>query len=318
MQEFHNLNSPLRHLGNYREVDIWLKREDLIHPHISGNKWRKLKYYLRDFRASGKKVILTFGGAFSNHLAATAALGKMAGIPTKALVRGQEVQSNPTLDFCREQGMEIEAIPRKRYATKDEFEFLQLMEEKLPEVYIIPEGGKGPLGTKGCTEILEDVDESFHYICASAGTGSTMAGLLLSEYPARFLCFPALKGAVFLKRAIVQQVMDFKGAFSTGVDEKLLVDGRLEVAENYHFGGYAKVSDELIEFVNSFYEKHEVPLDPVYTGKMMYGIFDMIEKGKIPAGSKLLALHTGGLQGIKGMNERLRKQGKEVINYETV
>ncbi|MDZ7848921.1 MAG: pyridoxal-phosphate dependent enzyme [Owenweeksia sp.] len=131
MNEFEHLNSPLQHLDSINGVEIWLKREDQIHPHVSGNKWRKLKYYFEDFKNSGKGVILTFGGAFSNHLAATAAAGKMAGIPTKALVRGEEVQHNPTLDFCRQHGMEIEPISRKRYATKDDPEFLQVLEETL-------------------------------------------------------------------------------------------------------------------------------------------------------------------------------------------
>lgn len=313
---FQNLNSPLQFLGNIRGVELWIKHDDLIHPQVSGNKWRKLKYYLRDFRESGKEMILTFGGAFSNHIAATAALGKMAGIPTKALVRGEEVQSNPTLDFCREQGMEIEAIPRKRYDTKDDPAFLQMMEETLPEVYIIPEGGKGPLGVKGCTEIMDEVEEPFDYVCAAAGTGTTMAGLLLGDYRARFLCFPALKGGIFLKRAIARHILDFKSSFSTKHDEKVLVNERLTIHENYHFGGYAKVTPELIGFMNTFYEKYGVPLDPVYTGKMMCGIFDLIEKGEIPAGKKLLALHTGGLQGIKGMNQRLKKLGKKTLNYE--
>lgn len=316
MNEFQNLHSPLQHLDTINGVELWLKREDLIHPHVSGNKWRKLKYYLKDFRESGKTSILTFGGAFSNHLAATAALGKMANIPTKALVRGEEVESNATLDFCRQQGMEIEVIPRKRYDTKDDPEFLSLMEETLPEVYIIPEGGKGPLGVKGCTEILTEVKEGFEVVCCAGGTGTTMAGLLLSGYDARFLLFPALKGGIFLKRAIARQVLQFEESFSTTADGKNMVDTRLEIAENYHFGGYGKTKPELIDFMNGFYRKHKIPLDPLYTGKMMYGIFDLIEKGIVKSGDRLLALHTGGLQGIKGMNERLEKSGKQTLEYE--
>jgi len=316
VKEFQNLNSPLQHLDTIQGVELWLKRDDQIHPQVSGNKWRKLKYYLQDFRDSGKEVILTFGGAFSNHLAATAALGKLAGVPTKALVRGEEVQSNPTLDFCREQGMEVETIPRKRYSAKDDPEFLQMLAETLPEVYVIPEGGKGPLGVKGCTEILEEVEPGFDFIASSAGTGTTCSGLLLSDYKAKLLCYPALKGGLFLKRAIAQQLLDFEQAFSTKHDVKKLVDTRLAMAENYHFGGYAKVQPELIHFMNDFYEKYQVPLDPVYTGKMMYGIFEMIKNGEIPSGTKLLAVHTGGLQGIKGMNQRLLKSNRETLNYE--
>ncbi len=316
MHHFQNLISPLQHLDTINGVEIWLKREDLIHPHVSGNKWRKLKYYLEDFRKSGKTSILTFGGAFSNHLAATAALGKMANIPTKALVRGEEVGSNDTLDFCSEYGMEVEAISRKRYDTKDDPEFLQLMEETLPEVYIIPEGGKGSLGARGCTEILAEVEGGFDYVCSAGGTGTTMAGLLLSGYDSKFMLFPALKGGIFLKRAIAQSILEYEKAFSTELNGKELVNHRLAVAENYHFGGYGKVKPELIEFMNGFYRKYNIPLDPVYTGKMMYGIFEMIENGEFATGTKLLAVHTGGLQGIKGMNKRLEKSGKRKMDYE--
>lgn len=316
MNDFQNLNAPLQHLDTINGVELWLKREDQIHPHVSGNKWRKLKYYLQDFKGSGKEVILTFGGAFSNHLAATAALGAMSSIATKALVRGEEVRSNPTLDFCRKQGMEIDPISRKRYDIKDDSEFLKMMEETLPEVYIIPEGGKGSLGVKGCTEILLEVNLPFDYICCSGGTGTTMAGLLLSGYNSRFILFPALKGGIFLRRAIAQSVLEYEQVFSTGVNGKNLINECLEVAENYHFGGYGKVKPELIDFMNDFYRKYEVALDPVYTGKMMFGIMDMIEKGEIKSGTKLLAIHTGGLQGIKGMNERLEKSGNRKLEYE--
>ncbi len=316
MKEFNHLNSPLQQLDTINGVELWLKREDLIHSHVSGNKWRKLKYYLQDFRESGKEVILTFGGAFSNHLAATAALGNMANIPTKAIVRGEEVVSNDTLDFCRDCGMEVEAISRKRYDTKDDPGFLQLVADTLPEVYILPEGGKGTLGIKGCTEILDEVPAGFDYICCAGGTGTTMAGLLLSGYDARYVLFPALKGGVFLKRAIAQSVLQYEQAFSTDLNGKEMVNHRLQIAENYHFGGYGKVKPELIDFMNGFYRKYNIALDPVYTGKMLYGIWDMIENGALERGSKVLAIHTGGLQGIKGMNKRLEKSGNRKLEYE--
>jgi 1-aminocyclopropane-1-carboxylate deaminase/D-cysteine desulfhydrase-like pyridoxal-dependent ACC family enzyme len=316
MQAFQNLNSPLQHLDTINGVEIWLKREDLIHPHVSGNKWRKLKYYLQDFRESNKTSMLTFGGAFSNHLSATAAMGRLAHIPTKALVRGEEVTSNVTLDFCREQGMEVESISRKQYDTKDEPEFLQLMEENLPEVYIIPEGGKGVLGIKGCTEILNEVPAGFDYVCCAGGTGTTMAGLLLSGYVAQYLLFPALKGGVFLKRAIALSVLEYEGSFSTAANGKEMINHNLAVDEIYHFGGYGKVKPELIDFMNGFYQHYKVALDPIYTGKMMYGIMAKIDNGEFEKGTRLLAIHTGGLQGIKGMNQRLEKSGNRKLEYE--
>lgn len=315
MLEFENLNSPLQHVGTINGVELWLKREDKIHKHISGNKWRKLKYYLEDYKKSGKTSILTFGGAYSNHLAATACLGWLLQIPTKAMVRGEEVVDNHTLDFCRKHGMEIEAISRKRYDTKDDPEFLELMALTLPDVYIIPEGGKGSLGVKGCTDIVKNLDEKFNFVCCAGGTGTTMAGLLLSNLECKFLLFPALKGGVFLKREIANSVLRFKDDFLTRVDEKKLLNERLTVVEDYHFGGYGKVKPELIDFMNDFYNKYQVPLDPIYTGKMMFGIMEMLEQGYFNKGDKVLAIHTGGLQGIKGMNERLKTKGKQ-IEYE--
>lgn len=315
MNIFQNLNSPLQQLDTINGVELWLKRDDLIHPEVSGNKWRKLKYYLEDFKKSGKEVILTFGGAFSNHLAATAAIGEMAGITTKALVRGEEVTSNPTLDFCRRCGMEIEAISRKRYETKDEPEFRRMMEEALPDVYVIPEGGKGALGMRGCLELMDEVDQNFDVVACVGGTGTTMAGILKSSYKAGYLLFPALKGGIFLERAIYRQLSDFEKLFSTvGIGKNEAID-RLEIEENYHFGGYGKVQPELIAFMNHFFEKYGVALDPVYTGKMLFGLIERINRGDFEEGTRILAIHTGGLQGIKGMNERLKHKNLK-INYE--
>lgn len=316
MKEFTIISSPIQKVTTKSDVEVWIKRDDLIHPEVSGNKWRKLKYYLEDFQKSDKEVILTFGGAYSNHLAATAALGKLAGIPTRALVRGEEVGRNETLDFCRECGMVIESISRKDYAERDNPEFLRNLAESLPQVYLIPEGGKGPLGVRGCTEILDHDTHEFDVIACAAGTGTTAAGLLMSMDRQKLWCFPALKGGKFLKPAIERWLLDYQLRFSTSLDEKKLVNQQLHIADNYHFGGYARMNEELVEFMNEFYEQYGIPLDPVYTGKMMYGIFDMIDKGEFSAGARILVLHTGGLQGIKGMNTRLKKSGSKLLRYE--
>ncbi len=316
MPIFQNLNAPLQKIGEIKGVELWIKREDLIHKEISGNKWRKLKYYFEDFQKSGKLAILTFGGAFSNHLAAVAALGKMTGTDTMAMVRGEEISSNSTLDFCRENGVEILPLSRKKYATKDEPEFLQMLNETLPQVYVIPEGGKGLLGVWGCTEILENVPDDFDVIACSGGTGTTMTGLLLSGYSSEFQLYPALKGGRFLLKEIEMQVAVFQDYFSTAGGGKISAKVKLTVEEKFHFGGYAKVNTELIDFMNDFYEKYHIPLDPIYTGKMMFGIFKNIENGNFAKGTKILAVHTGGLQGIKGMNKILSKIGLQ-INYES-
>lgn len=297
-------------------IEIWLKRDDLIHPEVSGNKWRKLKYYLKDFQKSGCNEILTFGGAYSNHLAATAAAGKHLGIKTSALVRGEELSHNPTLDFCRSQGMHLEMVSRTKYRSKDNPYFLQALQTLKPKAYIIPEGGKGHLGVQGCTEILKEVAPGFDYVCASAGTGTTMAGLLLSDYPAQHLAFAALKDQGFLKRAITNEVLALGPKFSIkdGVEKKL--NHQFQVQQDYHFGGYAKVSPALIDFMNDFYQKTEVKLDPIYTGKMLYGLINLAENGFFKSGTKILALHSGGLQGLKGMNEKLQKQQNPTLLYE--
>lgn len=315
MNAFSALHAPLQYIDTLKGVELWLKREDLIHPKVSGNKWRKLKYYLEDFQQSGKTMILTFGGAFSNHLAATAALGKMMGIDTKALVRGEEVHQNPTLDFCRAQGMVIDTLSRKKYATKDDAEFQAALAEHLPYVYVIPEGGKGPLGLKGCTEILEAVPPGFDVVCCAGGTGTTMAGLLAGGYQAHFTLYPALKGGHFLRRAIAIALDAYARVFSTSDHGKMTHPERLSIVEDHHFGGYGKTRPALIRFMNDFYAKYKVPLDPVYTGKMMFGIMEGIQRGQWPEGTKILALHTGGLQGIKGMNARLKKSG-DLLLYE--
>ena len=310
------LPSPCEALLELQGVQIWLKRDDLIHPQVSGNKWRKLRYYWQDFEQSTKQEVLSFGGAFSNHLAALAAAGKHLQIPTRALVRGEELQHNPTLDFCRAQGMELEFITRAAYREKDEPGFIAQLQESYPQSYIIPEGGKGSLGIKGCTEILKEVNEPFDWVCASLGTGTTASGLLLSAYPTQFLFFSALKDQGYLKQTLTQNVESLGENYGLSPTEVTRRLANFEVNADFHFGGYAKVTDELIEFMNTFFEKTGVKLDPVYTGKMLFGIYQLIHANYFQPGTRILALHSGGLQGISGMNQKLKKQHKRTIIYE--
>ena len=312
LNPFEKINSPLQHLDTLKGVEVYIKRDDLIHPEVSGNKWRKLKYHYEAFRKSGKEVMLTFGGAFSNHIAATAALGKMYGFETKALVRGEEVISNPTLDFCRACGMEIEPISRKQYDARDNPEFIEMLQEALPNVYLIPEGGKGALGMRGCLDIMNEVEEKFDWVCVAGGTGTTMAGMMSSGYETKYQLFSALKGGEFLRKAIQQHLVGFGQQFSTKGVGKVSSRASLHMQNDYHFGGYGKVQPELIDFMNEFYRKYLIPLDPIYTGKMMFGIWDLLERGAIEPGTRILAIHSGGLQGIKGMNERLEKRGLQI------
>lgn len=312
---FKNLYAPLQFIDKINGVELWIKREDLIHPQISGNKWRKLKYYLADFQASDKKELLSFGGAYSNHIQALAALGNQLKIKTRGIIRGEEA-NNASLDSCLELNMNLHKISRSEYKKRDDASFLNALQDDYPQSYIIPEGGKGVLGMQGCAEILNDIDQDFDFISCSSGTGTTFSGLLASEKKAKYLMFPALKGAGFLKDDVWQLLSHYQNRFLTKGNGKKIGPRDFFMEENYHFGGYGKVKEELIQFMNDFYDSYSIPLDPIYTGKMLFGLIDKIEKNHFEEGTKILCIHTGGLQGIKGMNESLLLKGRKVLNYE--
>lgn len=278
-------------------VSLWIKREDLLHPHISGNKWRKLKYNLQEARQQQKQTLVTFGGAYSNHIAATAAAGKEYGFRTIGIIRGEELLPlNPTLSFATACGMELHYISRERYRHKNSPEFLQELAKQFNQPFIIPEGGTNVLAVKGCTEIIQGITIDYDYICCASGTGGTIAGIIAGlAGEKQVLGFPALKGGEFLQQEIEELVLNYSGQKYS--NWQLITD--------YHFGGYAKVKPELLEFMQSFQLKHSIPLEPIYTGKMMYGLFDLIKNGFFPEGSRIVAIHTGGLQGNAGFKERL-------------
>lgn len=293
-----------------KQVEIFIKREDLLHPHISGNKFRKLKYNLQEARKQKKKKILTFGGAFSNHISATAAAGMEFGFSTVGVIRGEELgkdlkktlSENPTLQFAASCGMELFFISRERYRELSrDFQnpkmILEELQEKFGDFYLLPEGGTNKLAIKGCEEILSQKDQSFDYICCPVGTGGTMSGIInASSNHQKVLGFSALKGD-FLKEEI----------------QKNTSHKNWEIIPDFHFGGYAKVNKNLINFINTFKKEYGVSLDPIYTGKMMFGIFDLLEKGYFGKHSDILAIHTGGLQGIAGMNRKLQQKALPLI-----
>ena len=289
------------HIPFPNTISLTIKREDLIHPFVSGNKFRKLKYNLLQAKAENKKTLLTFGGAFSNHIAAVAFAGKEQGFKTIGIIRGEEIASkieeNPTLKFAQENGMEFEFVSREEYRLKSEISFLENLKQKFGDFYLIPEGGTNELAVKGCEEILTDEDSVFDYVCCAVGTGGTISGLINSALPhQKILGFPALKGD-FLQDEICIFVQN----------------ERWNLILEYHFGGYGKVNLELIEFINTFFEENNVPLDPIYTGKMVFGVIDLIHKGYFPADSKILLIHTGGLQGIEGMNIKLKNKNLPIV-----
>ena len=277
-------------------IRLLIKRDDLIHEHISGNKWRKFKYNLSEAIQQNHHTILTFGGAYSNHIAATAFACKKAGLESIGVIRGEDDPGNPTLIFDCEHGMRLEFVSREDYRRKADDDFMHELETRFGRFFLIPEGGANGLGVRGCAEILPEITEDFDVVCSAAGTGTTLAGLILSlKQGQRSIGFPALKGGEFLIDDVVRLVT-----------ESRLKHGLLHVdlETNYHFGGYAKMKPELLEFISGFTERTGIPLDPIYTGKMMFGIYDLIMKGHFKKGTTVLAIHTGGLQGWEGMRHR--------------
>jgi len=288
------LPSPIQELSDplfqEKKIRFFVKRDDLIHPIISGNKWRKLKYNLEAAKAQKVNTLLTFGGAFSNHIAATAVAGQVFDFQTIGVVRGEEhLPLNPTLQLATDSGMQLIYVSRSDYRTKDRLALAKSL-ISVP-FYFIPEGGTNRLAIKGCQEIIEETEgQEFDYFCVSCGTGGTITGIIQAVKPTQqVIGFSALKGD-FLKQEI-SNLLDKK------YDNWML-------QTDYHSGGYAKFKPELIEFINQFKADFQVQLDPIYTGKLFYGAFDLIKKDHFPERSKILVIHTGGLQGIRGFNER--------------
>lgn len=282
-------------------IELFIKRDDLLHPVISGNKFRKLKYNLAEAKRLGYKKLLTFGGAFSNHIVAVAGAGKEFGFETIGIIRGEELEEkineNPSLAVAQQFGMKFVFVSRDTYRLKETPEFLKEMQSKFGDFYLLPEGGTNELAINGCEEILNELDSEFSYVCISVGTGGTVLGIINSAASHQnIIGFSSLKGD-FLQKDIA----------------KFANQKNWTINCEYHFGGYGKVTNELIEFMNSFYIQYEIPLDPIYTGKMMFGILDLIQNDFFPPNSKILAIHTGGLQGIAGMNLKLEKSGKTKI-----
>jgi 1-aminocyclopropane-1-carboxylate deaminase len=281
---------------------VTIKRDDLIHPFVSGNKFRKLKYNLLQAKMAKHKTLLTFGGAFSNHIAAVAFAGKENGFKTIGIIRGEELEGkiaeNPTLSFAQDCGMQLQFISRADYRFKNEDSFTKDLEQRFGVFYLIPEGGTNASAIKGCEEIITPEDAEFDYICCSVGTGGTISGIINSVLPhQKALGFPALKGD-FLKEEI----------------RNFVQNKNWELITEYHFGGYGKVNAVLIDFINQFYSQNKIPLDPIYTGKMVFGVIDLIQKNYFPANSKILLIHTGGIQGIQGMNIKLRNKQLPTID----
>lgn len=284
-----------------KEISLFIKREDELHPFISGNKFRKLKYNLQEAEIQNKTTLLTFGGAYSNHIAATAAAGYEYNFNTIGVIRGDElaidveevIKRNPTLKFASEHNMQFHFVSRSEYREKTTIKFIENLKYKFGDFYLVPEGGTNKFAVKGCEEIVTEEDEIYDVICTAVGTGGTISGIInASKKHQKVIGFPALKGG-FLQNEIQKYILN-KTNWSLN--------------NEYHFGGYAKISVELITFINKFKKETTIPLDPVYTGKMLFGIVDLIKKDNFKKGTKIVAIHTGGLQGIEGMNMLLKRK----------
>lgn len=267
-------------------VTLTIARLDKIHPEVSGNKLFKLHYFLEECRRSAHKSILTFGGAYSNHLAATAFICNQFNMKSIGIVRGEAAKNlSPTLKKCRELGMHLIFTSRTTYG-----DMCAGDTDRIAEIYgpctVIPEGGYSPMGAMGASLISDLIEnENATHICTATGTATTLAGLLMKrKIGQEIISIPAIKNMQDIFKRI---------EYLYPKNES----GGIEIFSDYHFGGYAKYTDELLGFMNSFYAEHGIPTDFIYTGKMMYGVIDQIKKGYFKKGSRILCLHTGGLQG---------------------
>lgn len=279
-------------LYTLKQVNVFIKRDDLIHPYISGNKWRKLKYILRKAKSSNRSHLITFGGAYSNHLLATACAGAKFNFKTTGIVRGEEV-TNATLLLCKLFGMELKFIDRETYKNKQSY--FQTHYSNNESAFFIDEGGACFEAVQGCAELIKELSRPYDHIFCACGTGTTAAGILNGIHEHQFdttlHAVPVLKNGGFIKDDILQYSHS---------------DNNLILHLDYHFGGYAKTNNDLIKFIKSISSKTGILLDPVYTGKMFYAINDLISKDYFKPGSSILAIHTGGLLGILGMPEKFR------------
>lgn len=286
--------TPIQEICNKQldaaSIRLLVKREDLNHPHISGNKWWKLKYNLEEARKQKKKTLLTFGGAYSNHIYATAAAAKELGFQSIGIIRGEEtLPLNATLKFAKDCGMSIQYISREAYRKKNEEQFIENLKNEFGDFYLIPEGGTNSVAVLGCSEFAQSLKNiEFDYLCLPVGTGGTMAGIIVGlEGRKEIIGFPVLKGETFLAQDIEALLaMNSKNKYT---------NWRLDSA--YHHGGYAKVNSGLLNFIKQFRTQHNLPLDHVYTGKLLWAVMDYVRQGKFKRGTTVLAIHTGGLQG---------------------
>lgn len=276
---------------NLMGVELYILRDDLNHPHIQGNKARKLKYNFHEAKKLGKNKLLTFGGAWSNHIYSTAFAAKLFGFRSVGVIRGEKPgRLSDTLEFALSQNMELYFVSREEYKVLTSGKNHDSIKDKFGDFYMIPEGGSNALGVKGCAEIVDDIPVDFTHLCCAAGTSATAAGILSSlSYDKKLMIFPALKNGEFLEEEMMKFLPDPQKS-------------NYEFIFDYHFGGYAKLNQRLLDFITMMNVIHQLPLDQVYTAKMMFGLFEMIRNGAFGRGDVIVVYHSGGLQGLKGLD----------------
>ncbi len=282
-----------------KSIEVYLQREDLIHPFVNGNKYYKLKYNLKKAKEKNFDTLLTFGGAYSNHIYAVSAAAKLFGFNSIGIIRGEEYKPlNPTLQFAVNNEMKLHYLDRKTYRKRTDPEFRKEIAKQFGDVYIIPEGGTNELALKGTAEILDNIEVEFDYLCSAVGSGGTLAGLITGlNGKKNAIGFSALKGGKYLTETINELLSN----------SSIRQFDNWQIQSDYHFGGFAKINHELIDFMEWFRSENEILLEPLYTGKMIYGINDLITKNYFPKNSKIVAIHTGGLQGLEGMKPKIEK-----------
>lgn len=282
--------SPIHPFSHDALTKFFVKRDDLIDPYISGNKWRKLKHILADAIENRKVHLVTFGGAYSNHLVATAAAAARNNLRATGFVRGEEVE-NEMLFLCKLFGMKLIFVDRETYRNKNLIVEQYFRNDET--AYFIDEGGAGEKAVLGCSEIIEELTDTYDYIFCAAGTGTTAAGLLRGinkgGLDTELHVIPVLKGGDF----IATEILKFENNIS-----------KLHLHTDYHFGGYAKTTPLLIQFTKEFVANTGLLIDPVYTAKLFYAVNDLVRKNKLKQDAKILVVHTGGLLGMLGMREK--------------
>ncbi len=295
-----NLPSPVTQIKNNlldeKQIQLFIKRDELIHPVIQGNKWRKLKYNLIAAQEKNKHTLLSFGGAYSNHLHALAAVGKQLNFKTIGIIRGQAPKTlNPCLQDMLDWGMQLKFIKRIDYKQKHTAQFIENLKLEFNDFYLIPEGGNNAAGRKGCAELLEELHDEYDTICCEVGSGTMLSSLIQGNICTQtsYLGFAVMKNP--------QLDEDIHNILATSKNKHKL-STQWKINHHYHFGGFAKTTNELNTFIESFKQQHNIQLEPVYSGKMLWGILDLIKQDHFKPGSRILAIHGGGLQGLRGFH----------------